>query len=183
MKTKILALGLVCLIPLFLWSQINEKPEEEFGFTGEVRETLLKKLHPKTESQLIDGNVILDKVKVLMVGFSSSKLDDTDSECFRFVTYYWEGSSSDRWIAIIVANYGTKAALGTKISIEVKGPKSSKIEITRVIPREAVMIYAFKFNKRFSKQTTGVYELIGMIYHHKMWTSKATTRVYIDEIW
>lgn len=183
MRTKVLALGLVCLISLFAWPQTIEKPEEEFGFTGEVREILLRKLHPKTESQLIDGKDILDKVEVLMVGFSGLKPEDYDFECFHFVTYYYEDSIFDDWVAIIIANYGTKPTTGTKISIEVKGLKSSKIEITRVIPREAVMIYAFEFNKRFSKQTTGVYELIGMIYHHKMWTSKATTRVYIDEIW
>jgi hypothetical protein len=183
MKTKILVLGLLCLIPLLAWPQAVEKTEEEFGFTGEVRDILLKKLHPKVETEIYDEKDILDKVKVLMVGFSSLKLEDTDFECFEFVTYYYEESIYDDWVAIIVANYGTKPAPNTKISIEVKGPKSSKIEITRTIPREAVMIYAFKFNKRFSKETIGVYELIGMIYHHKVWTSKAVTSLYIDEIW
>lgn len=182
MRTKILVLGLICLFFSGIsWSQ--EKPEIEFGFTGEVREALLRKLHPKTELQLFDEKVILDKVEVLMVGFSPLKLDDTDFECFEFVTYYWEDSFLDDWVAIIVANYGTKPALGTKISIEVKGPKGSKIEITRVIPRETVMIYTFKFNKRFSEETTGVYELIGMVYQNKMWTSRAITRLYVDEIW
>lgn len=183
MKIKILVLGLVCIIPLLAWPQAIEKPEEEFGFTGEVREILLKKLHPKVETEIYDEKDILDKVEVLMVGFSSLKPEDTDFECFHFVTYYYEESIFDDWVAIIVANYGNKPATNVKISIEVKGPKSSKIEITRVIPREAVMIYAFKFNKRFSKEITGVYELIGMVYHHKVWTTKAVTRLYIDEIW
>jgi len=178
----LISFSLFLMFCLNLNAQIQEKGE--FGFTGEVKEFVLKKLHPRVEQQIvIDEKLILDKVEVLMVGFSSIKPTDVDFECFKFIDYYYSESIFDDWVALIAVNYGKKPAYSTIISIEVKGPKSTKIEIKRTIPRETAMLYTFKFNKKFSKETTGIYEFIGQIYHRKMWTSRAVTRLYIDDIW
>ncbi len=176
MKAKIIIWGLVLL---FFSPVVNG---EDFGFTGEFKEIKLKQLSPRIEPEIKDGSKIIDTIKVLMIGFSSIEPQDTDFECFNFVTYYYEESIFDDWVAMIVANYGNKEAKKTTISIEVKGPKSSKIEVKRTIPQSYVMLYLFKFNKRFAT-TPAVYELIGEVNSKKIWMSRAVTRLYIDEIW
>jgi len=173
---------LLIFMDSFVYSQSTKEPE--FGFTGEVYEYLIEKLPPKIEAEaVIDESKIIDKVAVLMVGYSGLKPTDTDFECFTFVDYYWPETPFDSWIAMIVANYGNTPCNKATISIEVKGPKSTKIEVKRTIPRNAVMLYVFKFNKKLSSKETGVYELIGQVSQQKTWTSRAITRFYINEIW
>lgn len=186
MRTRILLIFIcfgMIFIPALLQSQTQQEPE--FGFTGEVYEYLVEKLPAKIESKaVIDESKIIDKVAVLMVGFNSAlKPTDTDFECFHFVDYYWPDTSFDSWIAMIVANYGNVPCNKATLSIEVKGPKSTKIEVKRTIPQNAVMLYVFKFNKKLSSTETGVYELIGQVSQQKTWTSRAITRLYINEIW
>jgi len=176
MKAKIFLLGLVFLF----YSPLVHG--EDFGFTGEFKEIKLKELSPRIEPLITDGSKIIDTVKVLMIGFSGIEPDDTDFECFDFVTYYWEEATQDDWIAMIVANYGNKDAKKITISIEVKGPKSSKIEVKKTIPKSSVMLYLSKFNKRFAT-TPAVYDLIGEVNSKNIWTSRAVTRLYIDDIW
>jgi|Deesub1362B_J571_1020462.scaffolds.fasta_scaffold00001_840 hypothetical protein len=187
MRIKILvifiSLGLLIIMFSPVYSQTVKEPE--FGFTGEVHEYLIKKLPPRIEAgAVIDESKIIDKVAVLMVGFNSAlKPTDSDFECFTFVNYYYPETIFDSWVAMIVANYGNVPCNSATLSIEVKGPKSTKIEVKRTIPRNAVMLYVFKFNKKLSSDETGIYELIGQVSQQKTWTSRAITRFYINEIW
>jgi len=187
MKSKTLVIftcfTLLVIINTSIFSQTKKEPE--FGFTGEVHEYLIEKLPPKIENEaVIDESKIIDKVAVLMVGFNSAlKPTDSDFECFTFVDYYYPETIFDSWVAMIVANYGNVPCNKATLSIEVKGPKSTKIEVKRTIPRNAVMLYVFKFNKKLSSEETGVYELIGQVTQQKTWTSRAITRFYINEIW
>ena len=187
MKAKTLVIFICIFLLVIMNTSIfsQTKKEPEFGFTGEVYEYLIKKLPPKIESEaVVDESKIIDKVAVLMVGFRSViKPTDTDFECFDFVDFYWPETTLDSWVAMIVANYGNVPCNKATLSIEVKGPKSTKIEVKRTIPRNAVMLYVFKFNKKLSSEETGVYELIGQVSQQKTWTSRAITRFYINEIW
>ena len=177
MKTKVLAFSFIFL--LFMPLLYGQK---EFGFTGEVQEFELKKLSISPERMAeIQANFPSPlMVEPLMIGFSRLKLTDVDFECFKFISYYWDGSSGDNYLGLIVVNYGNKAAPGTIITLEVKGPLNSKFQIKRSVPRMTAMMYLFTFNLTGE---IGTYELIGSITSPKIFSSSVKTRFYVEEIW
>ena len=177
-KTILLPL---CLM-VFVSSLIYAQGDPDFGFTGVVQEYVIKQLNPKVTPNITDEANIAD-LDVLMVGFSSIQPSDVDFECFKFVTYYWAGSSLKSYVGMIVANTSNKNRSGVDVSIEVKGPRSSKIQVKRTIPMNTAMLYVFEFQGRFSGTTTGVYDIIGTVNHNLAWCSQAITRVVVDDIW
>jgi len=168
---------------VFVSSLIYAQDDPDFGFTGVVKEYVLKQINPKITPNLTDAANIADPMKVLMVGFSKLEPTDVDFECFHFVTYYYPDSVFTNYVALIVANASNKNRSGVDVSIEVIGPKSSKIQVKRTIPMYTVMMYVFEFNNRFSADFTGIYDIIGTVNHRLAWCSQAFTRLVIDDIW
>jgi len=176
MKNKILTLMILSL--LFLMPVLYG--QEEFGFTGEVQEIVLKQLTEKAAADIQKNFPNPLMVEPMMIGFSKLKPTDTDFECFSFIDYYWDGSTSKNYLALIVANYGNTPASGTIITMDIKGPKNTKYQINRTIPRMTVMLYIFTFNLG---DEVGMYEMTGMITSPKIFCSSVKTRFYIEEIW
>lgn len=170
------------LCPNLSETQIDQPPQGEFGFTGEVEEYVIKQFNPATIERLRAQANLPDPLSVapLMVGFSKIDPNDVDFECFSFIDYYWDGSTTPNKVALIVANYGDDYAKNTWISVDVIGPKHSKLLVKRSIPQWTAILYKFTINLA---NEVGMYELVGTINSKKVQCSQVKTRFYIEEIW
>jgi len=179
-------LTVFCLVfficPNLSETQVDLSLQGEFGFTGEVEEYVIKQFNPTTIERLRTQANLPNPVSVvpLMVGFSKIDPTDVDFECFSFIDYYWDGSTTSNKVALIVANYDNTTANSTWISVDVIGPKHSKLLIKRSIPQYTAILYKFTINLA---NEVGMYELVGTINSKKVQCSQVKTRFYIEEIW
>ena len=183
MKNKFIICLWICLLT---FSFVNAQ-EEEFGFTGEFVQSTLEVFSPfliqqgfEVEDEIPFTIQAKKKVKALMIGITDfAKPDNPDWEIFDFYSYHWPGYD-DWWVGFIVVNYDN-VEVPCKITMQLKGPKKSKITRQAVLQPNEATIFSAKV-KLASK--VGLYTLIGSIVGKDIGSGKkVTTRFYIYEIW
>ena len=168
-----------------IFSSINAK--EKFGFTGEFKQSVIKvfpvqnsKMKFEADNEILYSPKFLSayQVKALGIGISSLKPDDPEYGIFRFWAIHIRGYS-EWWVGFIVCNYGEKTA-PVKITMELAGPKKSKIQRNAILqPNEATL---FKSKINLASQI-GLYTLTGKITGTGISNGNTViTRFYIYDI-
>lgn len=178
---------LICLWACLLMFAFASAQEEDFGFTGEFIQKTLEVFPPFLHHQ---GFEVEDeksftiqakrKVKALVIGITNlSKPDNPSWELFDFYAWHWPGYD-DWWVGFIVVNYDN-VTVPCKITMQIKGPKKSKITRQAVLqPNEATI---FSAKVRLASKV-GLYTLIGSMAGQNLGSGKkVTTRFYVYEVW
>jgi hypothetical protein len=114
-----------------------------------------------------------------MIGVSKSKPDNPEYEIFDFWSYHWP-DHSEWWVGFIVCNYGENS-VPVKITMELAGPKKSKIQRNAIVQPNEATLYKAKINLA---SQIGLYTLTGKITGTGISSQNTViTRFYIYEIW
>jgi hypothetical protein len=155
MKTKILALGLTCLLILpFMYGQ------EEQEIDGILEEVILMRLPPKIGVELVTSPVF--DVEALAIGLANFEPSQAAWAIFDFAAEYYE---SDTWyFCLVVVNFDNENHQ-IKIEMEMRYNKGAIRWWKRwdkTINANTVMLY--KFSDMSSKtKDKGVFRLIGRV--------------------
>ncbi len=145
----------ITMIMLFIGGSFSyEQEEEDFDFTGESVEFCLMQLPPQMEAQ----KDLTDPIEIwpIMCGLSDTK--PTPNYTY-FNAHLTHGGKA--WVGIIIASYDFRNASKTTITLDVIGPKVSKIKQSKNIPGNTIMVYGWQVN--LDNYYSGLYHVNAVI--------------------